>query len=234
MKEEDFMDRNYRFILLDADDTLLDFQSAERHALEQVFRLHGHEPTLEWTALYSALNRELWDRLERAEIPREEIFRTRFALLLDRLGWPGNGEEWEREYRDELSQRHDLVRGALEVCRDLSRSCRLYILTNGVARTQRARLEASGLLPYLERVFVSEEAGAQKPSAAFFRYAFERIPDFQREQALMVGDSLVSDMKGGRDAGVDTCWYNPKGLPVPRDGTVTWSIQRLEELMKLV
>ena len=126
------------------------------------------------------------------------------------------------------------MEGALEVCRTLSQSRRLYILTNGVARTQQARLEASGLLPYLRRVFVSEEAGAQKPNGAFFRYVFQRIPDFRPDRALMVGDSLVSDMKGGHDAGVDTCWYNPKGLPVPQDGTVTWSIGRLEELLALV
>lgn len=228
------MKKEYDFILLDADDTLLDFQAAERRALERVFRLHGHEPTPERTALYSALNRELWDRLERGEMEREEILRVRFPRLLDRMGWPGDGAEWERQHREGLSQGHELVEGALEVCRTLCRSRRLYILTNGVARTQHARLEASGLLPCLRRVFVSEEAGAQKPNRAFFQYVFQRISDFRPDRAVMVGDSLVSDMKGGHDAGVDTCWYNPKGLPVPRDGTVTWSIRRLEELLELV
>lgn len=228
------MKKDYSILLLDADDTLLDFRTAERHALERLFRLHGYEPTPERTALYSTLNRELWDRLERGEMEREEILRVRFPRLLDRLGWPGDGEEWEWQYREGLAQGHELVEGALEVCRMLSKSRRLYILTNGVAHTQCARLKASGLLPYLRRVFVSEEAGAQKPDRAFFRHVFQQIPDFRPDRALMVGDSLLSDMKGGHDAGVDTCWYNPKGLPVPRDGTVTWSIRHLEELLALV
>lgn len=228
------MKKAYDCILLDADDTLLDFRAAERQALERVFCLHGHEPTPDRTALYSTLNRELWDRLERGEMEREEILRVRFPQLLERLGWPGDGGEWERQYREGLSQGHDLVEGALEVCRALCRNHRLYIVTNGVAETQRSRLEASGLLPYFQGVFVSEEAGAQKPKRAFFDYVFSRIPDFRPERALMVGDSLLSDMKGGHDAGIHTCWYNPQGLPVPEDGTVTRSIRRLEELPELV
>ena len=223
-----------KFILLDADDTLLDFRAAERKALEGVFRLHGRKPAPEQTALYSTINRELWDRMERGEISRQQVLEQRFPRLLSQLGWSGDGGEWERQYRDGLSRGHDLIEGALDVCRELRRRHQLYIVTNGVAQTQRARLEASGLMPYLDRVFVSEEAGAQKPSPVFFEYVFARIPDFRREQAILVGDSLLSDMKGGHDAGVDTCWYNPMGLEVPADGTVTYSIRCLEELTELL
>lgn len=212
----------YDIILLDADETLMDFPDAEHQALVRTFEDHHLTLTPSIDQLYQQINSGLWKQFEQQLITRKQLLSTRFAQLFDTLGITGiDSENFNREYLFNLGYGSKTMPYAQECCQQLYQAgCRLYILTNGVAATQRRRLDASGLMPYFSGVFVSEESGYQKPLKEYFDYVFARIPDFDRQRALMVGDSLSSDIEGARRAGVDACWLNlhdkqpPEGLPI--------------------
>ena len=128
----------------------------------------------------------------------------------------------------------EIISWVSEISAYCARFCDLYIVTNGVSRTQYSRLHDSGLDRYMKGIFVSEDAGYQKPMKAYFDYVFARIPGFQAEKTLIVGDSLSSDIRGGNNAGIDTCWYCPDGGQMPGDVRVNYTIRRLEELKDLI
>ena len=224
--------KQYSIYLLDADDTLFDFQKAERCAFFKTFEaLSGQACTQEIYAKYSQLNRSLWEALERREITKPQLQETRFGLFLKEQGLSGDGLVWNETYLDHLSEGNFLFDKALEVCRELSQKAALYLATNGVTRVQKKRLRDSAIAPYIRGICVSEEAGAEKPSPVYFDHVMKRLGNPGKEQILMVGDSLTSDMAGGIAAGIDTCWYNPRRKPLPPSLKVTWQIHSLEQLL---
>lgn len=230
--------RAYRFLLFDADDTLLDFRRTERESVEKLLTRRGLCFTQERYDRYHRLNEGMWHALERGELDRQTLFDTRFALFFDTLGEKVDGPAVEAEFRALLDAGYALMPGALETVRALAPHFSLYLVTNGFSRTQRLRMEGAGLMPYFSGLFVSEEAGAPKPRPAFFSYAFSRIPDFDPKRALLIGDSPSSDMAGGIGAGIDTCFFSPSGAaPRAADGSlldVTFCISSLPELVPLL
>lgn len=224
----------YPIVLLDADGTLLDFEDAETQALRRTFQDHGLTLTEELDARYQCINKGLWAEFEQGLIDKQTLLDSRFTRLFAEFGIQEDGVAFNREYLYNLGYGSKLLPQALELCQTLSPFCRLYILTNGVSDTQRRRLEASGLMPYLSGRFVSEDAGYQKPLPGFFDYTFARIPDFDPNQAVMVGDSLTSDMQGAANAGIPGCWFAPGGQTDTRGVLVRWRITQLLDLVPLV
>lgn len=224
----------YTTLLLDVDGTLLDFQAAERAALRETFRRHGYLLDDHVKQTYHTINSALWRRFEQGEITREDVIYSRFVGLFAALGIDGDGLAFEDEYQEELGRGAFLIPGAEELCAYCARFCDLYIVTNGVSRTQYSRLRDSGLDRYMKGIFVSEDAGFQKPMKEYFDYVFARIPDFCAERTLIVGDSLSSDILGGNNAGIDTCWYCPAGDKAPEGMRVDYTIRSLEELKPLI
>lgn len=224
----------YTILLFDADDTLLDFQKTEEYALSTTFEKYGIPFTDQVRAAYKTINHKLWAAFEAGEISKSTILARRFRNTFATLGIQGEMAGFEEEYQLALGRGAFLIPEAMEVCRELSQTCRLYIVTNGVQATQESRMNLSGLLPYIQDVFVSETTGYQKPQKEYFDYVFSRIPDFDPAQALMIGDSLGSDMKGGRNAGVDVCWYNPTGKPNASKVPLHYEIKNLKELYAIV
>ncbi|MBQ7598682.1 MAG: YjjG family noncanonical pyrimidine nucleotidase [Clostridia bacterium] len=216
----------YSTFLFDADDTLLDFQKAERTALRQVLLAFEITPTDALMDRYSVINASLWHAFERGEVTKEEIKNERYRRLFAEFG-VGQGIDTRKvndRYLEFLSQGGFLVDGANALCTALKeRGCQLYIITNGVPHTQRMRLAHSGLAPLFSDIFVSEAVGAQKPFKAFFDYVLSHIGERDKRRILVVGDSLGSDIQGAANAGLDCVWYNPKGqrndrgLPVKRE-----------------
>lgn len=205
--------KNYRFLLFDADYTLLDFDRDMELAFQRTFAAcfagqRDYSPAL--LAQYEACNNRWWAKLERGECQKQELYTGRFRDFLEEAGLLGDPEEIHRRYFENLAQGGALLPGALELVQDLSERYELYIVTNGNALSQKARLERAGLLPYVKDVFVSEDAGVPKPDKGYFDYAFSRIPGFSREQALLIGDSLTSDIQGAQNAGLDSLWYYPQ------------------------
>ena len=198
------------FLLLDLDDTILDFHKAERIALSKTIQDFGVEPTEEALALYHKINKWHWEQLELGVMTREEVLTGRFAVFFRELGKEVDPTACTRSYERNLSIGHYFLPGAEETVQALSKKYRLFLVSNGTATVQHSRLTSAGLYPYFEQVFVSQEIGFNKPDKAYFDRCFERIPGFDPKKALMVGDSLTSDIKGGINAGVRTVWINPK------------------------
>lgn len=201
----------YECVLLDADMTLFDFDAAEKKALRAVFGAFGLEFSERAAELYHEINRELWGRFERGEIPKNTIGETRFGKLAERLNVRADGNALNARYMEELVRGDDLLPGAREFLEQLRGKFRLFLVTNGTSRVQRARLASSGIGVFFEDVFVSEDAGSQKPQKEYFDYVFARIGENKRAKSVVVGDSLASDILGANNAGIDGVWYAPHG-----------------------
>lgn len=224
----------YRFLFLDLDDTILDFQKAEKNALCQTLTTFGISPTEEICSRYSAINKAHWQRLERKELTRAEVLLGRFATLIDELGLSVDAAVCAQRYEERLSHGHDFLPGAYDALVRLSRSYRLFLASNGTKSVQQRRIASAGIAPFFENIFISQEIGANKPDIAYFRRCFSQIPDFVPEEALIVGDSLSSDILGGRNAGISTCWINPRHLPKYPDILADYEIETLTQLYPLL
>lgn len=224
----------FEFLLLDLDDTILDFQKAEAIAIRKTFRSFGIDPTDEVCQRYSVCNKFHWQMLERGELTREQVLTGRFAMLFRELGMECDPTLCARTYENFLSIGHYFLPGAEEALETLSKKYRLFLASNGTAKVQAGRLASANISHYFEKIFISQEIGADKPSKEYFDRCFARIPGFAREKALMVGDSLTSDILGGRNAGIATCWVNPghaaRNPQIPAD----YEIERLADLVPLL
>ena len=203
----------YTSLLLDLDDTLLDFKAAETQAIRGVLENNSLPSNDEAVQTYSRINKSFWESFERGEIPKNAIFTGRFKRLLEVFGREGDPAALSAEYCNALAAGYFTVEGAFEILDYLrQKGYRLYAATNGLSATQNRRIKDSGLAPYFDRVFVSEDSGYQKPEKEYYDYIISRIPEKNRRKILIVGDSQSSDILGGINAGIDTCWYNPQGL----------------------
>ena len=200
------------FLFLDLDDTILDFHKAERIALSKTIREFGVEPTEEVLDLYHGINKWHWEQLELGKMTRPEVLVNRFGVLFDKLGKTVDPEKCAKAYEINLSIGHYFLPGAEEAVDRLSKKYRLFLASNGTASVQKGRMTSANLYRFFEQVFVSQEIGHNKPSLDYFKACFDRIEGFDPEKAIMVGDSLTSDIRGGRNAGIRTVWVNPNHL----------------------
>lgn len=218
------------FLLIDLDDTILDFHKAEYIGLCNTLRHYGVEPTEETISRYLQINAAHWRALERGEMTRKQVNEGRFTTLFRELGREVDGEECAAFYLSQLALTHDYLPGAEAVVQALAKKYRIYIASNGNSSVQIPRLAASGLNAYIEEAFISEALGQNKPAKAYFDLCFAQIPDFDPRQAVMVGDSLTSDIQGGINAGIPTIWFNPAGKTNTTDIRPTYEIQDLTQL----
>lgn len=222
------------FLFIDLDDTILDFHKAERVALSKSLEAFGITPTEAVCARYSQINREHWQRLERGELTREQVLLGRFAALLTELGTAVPAEQIAAAYERNLSVGHYFLPGAKEALEALHGTYKLYLASNGTARVQAGRLESANISRFFENIFISQLLGANKPSRAFFDRCFAEIPGFSRDRAMMVGDSLTSDILGGINAGIATCWVNPSHAAGRKDIRADYEIESLARLPELL
>ena len=196
-------------LFLDLDDTILDFHKSEHVALEAALEEAGIVPTDALMARYSEINAEHWRLLECGKLTRQQVLVQRFAALFSEYGIEQNAAAVEKRYEHYLSKQVFFMPQALQTIKALhSDGYHLYLITNGNAAVQHNRLAKSGIVPFFDRIFISEEVGADKPSEAFFSYCFARVAEFSKAEALVIGDSLSSDILGGNRAGVRTVWLS--------------------------
>lgn len=222
------------FLFLDLDDTILDFHKAERIAVAKTLRDFGINPTEAVLHRYHIINKAHWERLERGELTRAQVLSGRFRTLFRELGKDTDPEAVARDYEENLGIGHWFLPGAQEAVASLSRRYRLYLASNGTAAVQHSRLTSAGLYPYFREVFISQEIGFNKPSKEYFDACFARIPDFDPGKAVMVGDSLTSDILGGKNAGIATVWINPGHAPGRPDILPDYEIESLSQLEALL
>ena len=221
-------------IFFDLDNTLLDFDKGEAHALSRALRKFGVDPSPDVLARYHAINLSQWELLEEGKLTKDQVLLRRFDLLFAELGAACDSRAVCDLYEGFLAEEHGTIPGARELLEALASRYSLYLATNGAAAVQRRRLADAGILPYFRNIFISEEVGFHKPSPAFFRACFAAIPGFDPASALMVGDSLTSDIRGGRDAGLRTCWLDRLGCSRRPDIVPDYTVTALDQLPALL
>ena len=202
-----------QFVFLDLDDTILDFSQQEKYAITRTLSDFGVEPTAEVVKRYVIHSENCWRALERGELDRDEVRVRRFRLLFEEIGADADPAAVSEAYTRNLGIGHYFLPGAREAVEQLAKKYRLFLATNGSFSVQHSRMTSAGLYPWFEQCFVSEKLGHNKPKREFFDAAFARIPGFDPARAIMVGDSLTSDIQGGINAGICTCWVNPGHKP---------------------
>ncbi len=197
----------YDMIFMDIDNTLLDFDAGTRESLKKLLARFGIVLTEELLRRFLQINDGIWRQYERGEIEKAQIFSTRFKMYLGELGVdcdPLEANEW---YAQGLRESAVPIAHSMELLQALKGRCRMFGVTNGVVTTQTPRLAKSGLREYFEQVFISEQMGCKKPEKEFFDKVFAAIGQVDKHRCILLGDSLSSDMQGGRNAGIATCFY---------------------------
>lgn len=228
------MEGSFQAVLWDLDGTLLNFKKGMAAAMKKCFSLFSLGTcSAEMLELYTRINDKYWERLERGELTRNEVLVGRFQEFFAACGLdPGLAEEFNRAYKgNSYAYLND---GALETVEALRGRAAQYAVTNGSQDVQYRKLRKTGLDGFLDGVFISEELGVEKPMAGFFQAVFAKIPPYSRDRILIVGDSLTSDMKGGVNAGIKTCWFNPEGKENTSGLRLDYEIRRLEEVLSIV
>ena len=221
-------------VFLDLDDTIFDFRAAERIAICEALSEMGVVPTEEIISRYSEINSSFWKMLERGEITREELLWRRFEQLYSELGLSVSAKETQRVYIRRLAFACPFIDGAPELLDVLCREYSLYAVSNGTASVQDERIARSDIGRYFKEIFISERIGANKPDKIFFDRCFSAIEGFSKENAIIVGDSLTSDVLGGRNAGILTCLFNPKGTIKQTEIIPDFEIAELAQLPALL
>lgn len=222
------------FVFLDMDDTILDFHRAEHIALSTTLRQFGLEPTEAVCARYSDINRRHWEMLETRELTREQVVVGRFDVLFREFGIGADAKTVALTYEEHLSAGHYFLPGAEEALQRLAPKYKLYLASNGTSHVQWPRLRSAGLEQYFQEIFVSQDMGADKPSPEYFNACFARIPGFDVSRAIIVGDSLTSDIRGGINTGMRTCWVNPAHKKGREDIPADYEIENLTQLEALL
>ena len=222
------------FVFLDLDDTILDFKKAEYIAIGKTIADFGVEPTEEIRHRYHEINIWHWQQLELGTMTRPEVLEGRFRMLFGELGVAVDAAQVARTYEKNLSIGHWFLPGAEEAVESLSKKYRLFLASNGTASVQKGRMTSANLYRFFEKVFVSQEIGHNKPSKAYFDGCTAQIPGFDPARAIMVGDSLTSDIQGGINAGITTVWVNPNHTEAKniRPDHEIESITQLEALLE--
>ena len=223
-----------QFVFLDLDATLLDFLKAEAVALRKVLAREGIESSDRIVARYSEINDYHWKLLEMGKLTRQEVKFKRFQVFFDEMRVKTDVEAARKFYEEQLAIGHYFMPGAEELLEALRGKYRLFIMSNGSIAAQNGRIASANIAHYFERIFLSEEIGHNKPSKEFFDACFSEIPDFDADQAIILGDSLTSDILGGQNAGIKTCWFNSLNKPSNPAIIPDYEIKELSEFVPLL
>ena len=224
---------HYTSLFLDIDNTLLDFYKAEAVAVKKVLEQYSLPSDNEAIKLYSNINKNYWEAFERGEIPKSAIFEGRFKTLLEHFGEQRNTADISKDYCSNLSEGYFKMDGADEILTYLkNKGYKLYATTNGLASTQFKRIKNSGLEAYFDKIFISEDAGHQKPEKEYFDYVINNIEEKDKQKMLIVGDSQSSDILGGINAELDTCWFNTENTAPQYKST--YEIKQLSDLKNIL
>lgn len=229
------MTQKYTDLLFDLDDTLLDFGATETQALRLLFATYNLEMTLQLEKDYKKFNQSLWKKLELGTLSRKELLEKRFSTFFkEHLALDVDGIATGKQYTSFLAQGHQQIKGAKELLQDLKKAgYQLHVVTNGNKNIQYKRLDDSHFNRFFDTIFISEEIGYQKPTKQFFEHVFNKL-DLVPNQAIIIGDSLSSDIKGGINAGIDTLWYNPAQITNNSTIQPTYEIHKLEQIKEIV
>ncbi len=229
--------KKFTTLLFDADNTLLDFHKDEHQALVRVLEIYGVPVTKENLETYSEINQGMWKQLEKGEITKAELKKTRFEFFFKAIDFHCEEDPLtvNNHYLSLLSEGGNTLEGAVETVKQLhEKGYELHIITNGIAATQAKRLERSGLLPYIGEVFVSESIGYQKPRKEYFDAVLNNIKEKDKKKILVIGDSLTSDIQGAMNAGLPCCWLDHGTESCGKEYKIDFVIRDIREVEGVV
>ena len=226
--------KHYKALFFDFDDTLFDFKKSEKIALEATFSRYGIPANDKMYRLYDAQNQAYWRGFEKGIYKNEGDSAIRFVKFCQAIGRNDiDGVEMCEHYIDVLCSTAFEIENSVALLQKLSKYYDIYIITNALARVNDARSKIGGILPFVKDRFISERIGISKPQKGFFDYCFAHIP-YTKEETLLIGDSLISDIRGGIDYGMDTCWFNRLGKENTEQMPITFEITALSQLEKIL
>lgn len=230
------MSQMIKVILWDIDGTLLNFKQSESYAVRKCFSVFGlGECTDEMLARYSVINSRYWRRLEAGELTKEEVLQGRFAEFFRSEGIPCEKiREFNDEYQIRLGDKIFFNDNGYQIIQRLKGHVKQYAVTNGTYTAQKRKLEKSGLDMLFDGVFISDQIGIEKPNIGFFEHVWEQIGEYRKEEVLIVGDSLTSDMQGGNNAGILCCWYHPNGPENTGNLKIDYTISDLHQVESVI
>jgi putative hydrolase of the HAD superfamily len=225
----------YKLLLFDADDTLFDYSKAESYALRSAFENFDIVFSTEYLSIYKDINKKIWLDLEKNVITPDKLKTERFIRLFRSLSIEKvDAGEFSRQYLNFLSRSIFLLPNVLGTVKNLHTKFKMAIITNGLKEVQRARFRSSEIFPYISEIIISDEIGIAKPDKKIFEYALNLMDHRDRSSVLMIGDSLTSDMQGGINSEIDTCWVNISGCKNETEINPKYEIKLITELLKIV
>lgn len=224
-----------KILLIDVDDTLLDFTKGEKVAITKTLEYFGLPCDAKTIESYHEFNDSLWKAYEKGKITKPELVIKRFSMLLEELGNDSiKPEKMNEEYFENLKIQCEYKDGASEFLDKIKDYYRIVLVTNGTTMIQNSRLSLSGLIDRVEKVFISEQLSTKKPELEFFRIVEKNLTDFDKKDCILCGDSLTSDISGGLRYGVRTVWYNPNGVPLVGNIKPDYTVSDFETLYDLL
>lgn len=227
--------KNFDIIFWDIDNTILNFPYQENYALEKCFKIFKLKKlTPEMKSAYTKISEELWQQIHARTIDKSAALSLRFDRLFEKFGIEFSGKKFNEEFQKRLGDKVQFNDNANLVIKALHNKVRQYITTDGSTITQQREIEAAKLAPLVNGVFVSEAVGYSKASTKFFDYVFSQIDCPDRSRVLIVGDSLSSDMAGGKNAHIKCCWYNPEHKKNTDNTVVDFEIDDIRHVLDIV
>lgn len=231
----------YRVILIDIDDTLFDYAQAEEYAIKKVFedfRCFDHERNQqkyeEMKREYKIINGILWKELEKGTVKSDELKIKRFEILFEKVGLSYNAVDFSKQYLKRLSEGTFLFDESEKLCKYLNEKYKVAVVTNGMKEVQYSRVENSKVGKYINKIIVSDDIGISKPYAGIFEYALKELEHKNKDDVIMIGDSLTADIQGGINFGIDTCWVNLKNKEKEKNIEPKYTVEKLEELYNIL
>lgn len=221
-----------KIVLIDIDNTLLDFNKCASFSMRKAFEDVGLKIPYNLEAEFHKVNNELWLGIEKGTVTKDELHKNRWNMILRNIGVEYDGEILENIFRKYLDGSHETVDGAVEIVRYLSLKYRIYAASNAFYSQQTNRLKMAGMSEYIKGIFVSEKIGFEKPSKEYFDKCFELLKNPPRDEVIIIGDSLGADIIGGANYGIKTCWFNPNGDKEPQNCKIDYNVKSLKEIEK--
>lgn len=221
-------------VLIDIDDTLLDFRKSAEEAIRLCFEKYGLTFTPHVIETFHTINDELWRKIERKEITKQDMYGIRWVSTFNALGIQRDGNDMESLFRSTLSGIAEPVDNAYELLEYLYKKYPLYAASNSSYEHQRKRMTQSDMLKYFEKMFVSETVGALKPAKEFFDFCFSEMGNPNPNEVVIIGDSLTSDISGGVSYGLKTIWFNPTNKELPQNLSPTYTVKDLRTIKEIL
>ncbi len=217
-------------VLIDIDNTLLDFHKCSDEAMCLAAEEYGIVFPENYFEIFTEINNSLWDKIEKGELDRQGLFKIRWKLIFEAMGIDADGIAFEETFRSNIKSCAIPVDGAMEILKYLSEKYYVGVASNSEFAQQEKRLRKAGMFPFIKSIFTSEEIGFAKPSEGFFAYCKNELPQFEKEEIILIGDSITADVEGAKNFGFKTCWFNFAKVPDAECEKADFIVNELAEI----